>query len=668
MAGISAEAQNGGRGGGEDRRRKKRRPEEDEEDEETKLLRQVNEEDEYVPLKQRRARELQQAAERAGVPLPYQQQHESQQREAIASDDGTHEEVVQLPDQEVHAQEQEKTSEHATSLGRFTHGADASSSLLKQAAERAKQMPQADTAEQQAQEEHEIMRNVTDSKALLGARERAHGVWYTEPMRTGWRPPRRYREMSEEECERLRQRENMSVQGEGIPPPITSFKHMRLPQPVMKQLEQKKITKPTPIQMQGLPTVLSGRDMIGVAFTGSGKTLVFVLPLIAFALMNERTMPLQRGEGPIGLVLCPSRELAGQTHSVIQSFMDAIREDGEPELRNMHCVGGVDPKSQLDVISRGCHTAVATPGRLKDHLSRNRMRFDHCRYLCLDEADRMLDLGFEEDIREVYTYFKAQRQTVMFSATMPAKIKAFAESSLVQPVVVNVSRAGAASLDVIQEVEYVKDEAKLAYLLECLQKTAPPVLIFAENKSDVDNVHEYLLLKGVDAVAIHGGKSQEERTNSIAGFKEGRKDVLVATDVASKGLDFPDIQHVINYDMPNEIENYVHRIGRTGRCGKTGIATTFINKNQSENVLLDLKLQLKEANQRIPPVLNTLDDPTEHVTQTAENKTGMKGCGYCGGLGHRITDCPKLQQYKEQQMREKSRPDPFSAGGFGAEL
>ncbi|CAG8602044.1 9644_t:CDS:2, partial [Scutellospora calospora] len=184
----------------------------------------------------------------------------------------------------------------------------------------------------------------------------------------------------------------------------------------------------------------------------------------------------------------------------------------------------------------------------------------------------------------------------------------FARSALVKPVIVNVGRAGAANLDVIQEVEYVKQESKIVYLLECLQKTPPPVLIFAENKNDVDDIHEYLLVKGVEAVAIHGGKN--EREFAIRSFKEYKKDVLVASDVASKGLDFPDIQHVINYDMPKEIENY-GKIGRTGRSGKTGVATTFINMNCSEQILLDLKHLLREAKQRVPPVLEALRDPLE---------------------------------------------------------
>ena len=286
--------------------------------------------------------------------------------------------------------------------------------------------------------------------------------------------------------------------------------------------------------------------------------------------------------------------------------------------------------------------------------------------MTLDEADRLVDLGFEDDIKEVFDHFKDQRQTLLFSATMPQKIQNFAKNALVKPVTVNVGRAGAANLDVIQEVEYVKEDARIIYLLECLQKTPPPVLIFCENKADVDYIHEYLLLKGVEAVAIHGGKDQEERQNAIDSFKTGRKDVLVATDVASKGLDFPDIQHVINYDTPAEIENYVHRIGRTGRCGKTGIATTFINKNQTETTLLDLKHLLKEAKQRIPPVLAELNDPLEDEEIIAK-ESGVKGCAYCGGLGHRVSDCPKLEHQKSMAIAG-SRKDYFGGGGYRGEI
>ena len=189
--------------------------------------------------------------------------------------------------------------------------------------------------------------------------------------------------------------------------------------------------------------------------------------------------------------------------------------------------------------------------------------------------------------------------------------------------------------------------------------------MFAENKRDVDTIHEFLLVKGVEAVAVHGSKDQEDRSWAIDEFKAGKKDVLIATDVASKGLDFAAVQHVINYDMPEEIENYVHRIGRTGRRGKTGVATTFINKDTSELALLDLKHLLREAKQRIPPVLQALHDPTEELREL-ESASGAKGCVYCGGLGHRIADCPKLRSDTREQGRKQT--DRFGGGGFGAEM
>ncbi|KAL6134279.1 hypothetical protein ACLB2K_066511 [Fragaria x ananassa] len=539
-------------------------------------------------------------------------------------------------------------------------------SLLVKATQLKRDAPEITQAEQLVQQEKEMIEHLSDRKTLMSVRELAKGITYTEPIPTGWKPPLQIRRMPKKQCDLIRKQWHIIVDGEDIPPPIKNFKDMRFPEPILKMLKTKGIVQPTPIQVQGLPVILSGRDMIGIAFTGSGKTLVFVLPLIMIAMQEEMMMPIVPGEGPFGLIICPSRELARQTYEVVEQFLAPMREAGYPEIRPLLCIGGVEMKSQLDIVRKGVHIVVATPGRLKDMLAKKKMNLDNCRYLTLDEADRLVDLGFEDDIREVFDHFKAQRQTLLFSATMPAKIQNFARSALVKPVTVNVGRAGAANLDVIQEVEYVKQEAKIVYLLECLQKTPPPVLIFCENKADVDDIHEYLLLKGVEAVAIHGGKDQEEREYAISSFKAGKKDVLVATDVASKGLDFPDIQHVINYDMPAEIENYVHRIGRTGRCGKTGIATTFINKNQSETTLLDLKHLLEEAKQRIPPVLAELNDPMENVEDITD-ASGVKGCAYCGGLGHRIKDCPKLEQQKSVQI-SSTRRDYFGSGGYRGEI
>ncbi|KAI8841319.1 P-loop containing nucleoside triphosphate hydrolase protein [Chytridium lagenaria] len=509
--------------------------------------------------------------------------------------------------------------------------------LMDQATEMKKHEKPKTEQEIELEQMKEIEKAQTKTKALASDYELAKGIKYTEPMKSSWRPPRYIRSMAEQEIAKIRNEFHIGIEGDDVPPPIKSFKDMRLPPALLDHLKSKGIQKPTPIQVQGIPTVLAGRDMVGIAFTGSGKTLVFTLPLVLFALEEEVKLPLMGGEGPVGMIICPSRELAKQTCDVAKAMAHSLRVSGNyPELRVLLCIGGISMNDQSEVLKRGPHIVVATPGRLKDMLSKGKINLDICKYLCMDEADRMIDMGFEDDVREILSYFKHQRQTVLFSATMPKKIQEFALSALIQPIVVNVGRSGAASLDVIQEVEYVKEEAKMVYLLECLQKTAPPTIIFAENKND-----------GLDAVGIHGGKDQEEREFAIRAFKEGKADILVATDVASKGLDFNAIQHVINYDMPKEIEDYVHRIGRTGRSGKTGIATTFINRNCPEQILLDLKHLLIEAKQRVPPALLAIEDPTEKFAH-------MKGvpieCTFCSGLGHMITNCPKLEAQRRQAM------------------
>ncbi|XP_063232990.1 ATP-dependent RNA helicase abstrakt isoform X2 [Bacillus rossius redtenbacheri] len=507
--------------------------------------------------------------------------------------------------------------------------------------------------ERQLKEEEKILESVAEKKALMGVAELAKGIQYEDPIKTSWHAPKYILALSEERNERVRKRLRILVEGEDVPPPIKSFRQMKFPHGILAGLESKKILKPTPIQVQGIPTVLSGRDMIGIAFTGSGKTLVFVLPLVMFCLEQEVHLPFIKNEGPYGLIICPSRELAKQTYDIILHYCSCLQRHGSPEIRSCLAIGGIPVSESLEVIQRGVHIMVATPGRLMDMLDKKMVRLDVCRYLCMDEADRMIDMGFEEDVRTIFSFFKGQRQTLLFSATMPKKIQNFARSALVKPVTINVGRAGAASMNVIQEVEYVKQEAKIVYLLECLQKTPPPVLIFAEKKQDVDAIHEYLLLKGVEAVAIHGGKDQEERSRSVDAFRKGHKDVLVATDVASKGLDFENVQHVINYDMPDDVENYVHRIGRTGRSGKTGIATTFINKANDESVLLDLKHLLMEAKQKVPPFLASLQSENEKYLDLGDER----GCSYCGGLGHRITDCPKLEAIQNKQASNIGRRD-----------
>ncbi|KAK1373729.1 RNA helicase [Heracleum sosnowskyi] len=312
------------------------------------------------------------------------------------------------------------------------------------------------------QEEKDIVEHLSDRKALMSVHELAKDIKYTEPLKTGWKPPLAIRNMSIKACDAIRKKWHILVDGEDIAPPVKNFKDMRFPEPILQKLKEKGIVKPTPIQVQGLPVILSGRDMIGIAFTGSGKTLAFVLPLIMMAIQEENMMPIVSREGPFGLVICPSRELARQIYDVVEEFVECLWECKDyPVIRSMLCIGGVDMRSQLEVLQKGVHIVVATPGRLKDMLVKKKMNLDSCRYLVLDEADHLVDLGFEDEIRDVINHFKDQRQTVLFSATMPTKIKNFARSALVKPVIVNVGRAGAANLDVIQEVEYVKQEAKL---------------------------------------------------------------------------------------------------------------------------------------------------------------------------------------------------------------
>uniref|UniRef100_A0A8R1Y846 RNA helicase n=1 Tax=Onchocerca volvulus TaxID=6282 RepID=A0A8R1Y846_ONCVO len=507
------------------------------------------------------------------------------------------------------------------------------------------------------EEEQKLLESVAPGTALMAVAEIARGVKYEESIKTSWHPPRHILAVSDEEHAAMRRKKGILVDGEDVPPPIGSFIEMKFPPPVIKALRDKKIICPTVIQMQGIPVALSGRDMIGIASTGSGKTLTFALPLIMFCLEQEVSLPFRHGEGPYGLIIVPSRELAKQIHDVIERLFENICDGTKfPKLRVGLCIGGLPISEQARVFERGVHVCVATPGRLSDLLSKKIFNLQVCRYLVLDEADRMLDMGFEEEIRTIFSFFKGQRQTLLFSATMPRKIQNFARSALVRAVIVNVGRAGAASLNVVQEIEYVRADEKLIRILDCLQKTAPRVLIFAEKKSDVDNIYEYLLVKGVDVASLHGGKDQKDRHTGVDAFRRGEKDVLVATDVASKGLDFENIQHVINFDMPEDIENYVHRIGRTGRSGRKGMATTFINRRADMSVLQDLRALLLEAGQELPLFLRDMGGPELEQPSDSTNADD-KGCAYCSGLGHRITNCPKLENVQTKAAAYLSRPD-----------
>jgi len=324
----------------------------------------------YVPVRKRRAMQLQQQQAGSVIPQPRDPKVQKLLERAKAEEEEAKRKKKSLLD------------ERAEQL--------ASGSIVQLSA-----------AEETQQETAQVLASIDNNqhRALMSVKEIAKGVEYTSVMKTGWRPPRHIREMDEEERQAIRDKWHILVEGDDIPPPIKTFKEMRFPQPVLDHLIAKGIKKPTPIQIQGLPAILSGRDMIGIAFTGSGKTLVFTLPMVMIAYEEEKRMPITRGEGPFGLIIVPSRELATQTWDIAKEIAGALRAAGEPELRSACVIGGQSVGEQLAGAREGLHFCVATPGRLCDMLTKKRFNLELCKYLALDEADRLIgEPAFEEEV------------------------------------------------------------------------------------------------------------------------------------------------------------------------------------------------------------------------------------------------------------------------------
>jgi ATP-dependent RNA helicase DDX41 len=481
------------------------------------------------------------------------------------------------------------------------------------------------------------------------------GAVRPRPPSSGWEEPSYLRELSVEERGEVREALGIAVEGAGAPAPALRFVDMRLRPALIDALAARGIEEPSAIQAQALPAALAGRDVVGIASTGSGKTLVFVLPAVLAALRAQRRAPFAPADGAAAVLLSPSHELAAQTCELVRYLCDALARDGFPLLRCVLCKGGISMPEQMRELALPSQLVVGTPGRLLDLVRSGRLSLRRCEYVALDEADRLVDLGFDEQIAGIVGSLRIAPQTLLFSATMPQRIQDFARRSLHDPLIVRVGRVGLASASIRQRVLQVAHEQRFAQLLEALQRTAPPVLVFAEAKADADDVHEFLLSKGVPAVGIHGGKDRAERERAIDMFRRGDADVLVATDVASKGLDFPQIRHVISIDMPREIENYVHRIGRTGRGGRPGLATTFVSPNTSDVTLLDLKMLLHAADQPVPPFLESVGGGA----LVGADIGGVVGCSFCGAFGHRILQCPKRIAAARQSMA--------ASGGAGGE-
>ncbi|MDP2691479.1 MAG: DEAD/DEAH box helicase [bacterium] len=337
---------------------------------------------------------------------------------------------------------------------------------------------------------------------------------------------------------------------------------------MLKRLDELKFVTPTPIQMKAIPIGIRGEDMIGIAQTGTGKTLAFSIPMI------QRLAAAKSN----GLVICPTRELAIQVDETLQKI------GGPFKLRTALIIGGANMNWQVKAIQRRPHIIVATPGRLIDHLEQKTISLKQVGVLVLDEADRMLDMGFEPQIKKILLEVPEHRQTMLFSATMPAKIAQMARSYMKSPLRVEVAPSGTTAELVEQELFVVPRNQKLALLEKILEQYSGTVLVFCRTKFGAKKVTSVVNKMGHRAAEIHGNRTQNQRMSALEGFKSGRYRVLVATDIAARGIDVTGIELVVNYDLPENSEDYVHRIGRTARAGSSGKAISFACPEQSRDV------------------------------------------------------------------------------------
>ncbi len=367
---------------------------------------------------------------------------------------------------------------------------------------------------------------------------------------------------------------------------MTDFEGFELAQPLLRAIADEGYTAATPIQGMSIPTLLKGEDLLGVAQTGTGKTASFALPLL-HRLSKKDAKPKSRK--PRGLILAPTRELAGQIGDSLKAYGRHM------SLRTTVVFGGVSIRPQIKTLARGVDVLVATPGRLIDLMNQRHVRLDDIEIFILDEADRMLDMGFIPDVRKIAAAVPKHRQTVLFSATMPKSIQGLADSLLNDPVQVEVAPAATTAEKVDQRVLFVPKDKKRALISELMaDEGIERVLVFTRTKHGADRVARHLDRCGVRSDAIHGNKTQNARQKALKAFRGGRIRALVATDIAARGIDVDGVTHVINFDLPNEPESYVHRIGRTARAGATGVAISFCDFEE-RGYLRDIEKTIRQS-------------------------------------------------------------------------
>ncbi|KAI9558726.1 hypothetical protein GHT06_015515 [Daphnia sinensis] len=465
--------------------------------------------------------------------------------------------------------------------------------------------------------------------------------------------------------------------GNDVPSHINSFEDVKLTEIIRSNIALTRYDKPTPVQKYAIPIILARRDVMACAQTGSGKTAAFLVPIlnqlfergpVVNTAAGQRSYA-RRKQYPLALVLAPTRELATQIYDEAKKF--AYRSRVRP------CVvyGGADVRQQMQDLERGCHLLVATPGRLVDMLERGKIGLEHCNFLVLDEADRMLDMGFEPQIRRIVeqdTMPKTgERQTLMFSATFPKEIQMLARDFLENYIFLAVGRVGSTSENITQKIVWVEEHDKRSFLLDLLNASGlnkfngqgdgdtteheQLTLVFVETKRGADALEEFLYRDGYPVTSIHGDRSQREREDALKRFRSGKTPILVATAVAARGLDIPHVKHVINFDLPSDVEEYVHRIGRTGRMGNLGVATSFFNE-KNRNLIRDLVELIIETKQELPSWLEGMAMDIKHQSGGVSRRGGGgRGGRFSGGFGSR--------DYRTQSTTGGSTRPGGSVGG-----
>jgi ATP-dependent RNA helicase RhlE len=430
--------------------------------------------------------------------------------------------------------------------------------------------------------------------------------------------------------------------------PLLHFSDLGLSSPLLGALADEGYSIPTPIQSQAIPTVLGGRDLCGIAQTGTGKTAAFALPILdRFSALAGRPAP----QTCRSLVLCPTRELASQIADRFRAYGAGLR------LSTAVVFGGVTIGRQRQQLARGVDVLVATPGRLLDLVDQRALFLSSVQVLVLDEADRMLDLGFIHALKRIVKLLPRQRQTLLFSATMPKAIAALAAEYLTDPVQIVVTPAATTVEQVEQSVVFVPSEGKRALLAKLLRDPAfERVLVFTRTKHGADRVVRQLGDTGIEAIAIHGNKSQPQRERALAAFRAGEARVLVATDIAARGIDVEAVSHVVNFELPNVPEDYVHRIGRTARAGAAGIAIAFCS-DEERPFLRDIE-KLTRRSVRVMPMAHgpVRDGASSHLTEVALPRP-RSGDARPAGSGRRAKPLPaRVQRQNRRPARSKPRP------------